>query len=36
MRQAQARLRNTYTTFVYYRDPSRNTDRLLRVNSFQQ
>jgi hypothetical protein len=36
VRQSQARLQNTYTTFVYYQDPSRNTDRLLRVNSFQR
>jgi len=36
VRQAQARLQNTYTTFVYYEDPSRDTDRLLRVNSFQR
>jgi hypothetical protein len=34
--QSQARLRNTYTTFVYYEDPSEGTDRLLRVNSFQR
>lgn len=36
VRETQARLQNTYTTFVYYEDPSRNTDRLLRVRSFQQ
>lgn len=36
IRQSQSRLRNTYLTFVYYEDPSRGTDRLLRVNSFQQ
>ncbi|MFB6249872.1 MAG: type IX secretion system plug protein domain-containing protein [Salinibacter sp.] len=31
-----SRLQNTYTTFVYYQDPSESTDRLLRVNSFQR
>lgn len=36
VRQSQPRLQNTYTTFVYYQDPSRDTDRLLRVNSFQR
>jgi len=36
VRRSQARLQNTYTTFVYYQDPSRDTDRLLRVNSFQR
>ena len=36
VRQSQARLQNTYTTFVYYQDPSRDTDRLLRVSSFQR
>ena len=34
--QSQSRLQNTYTTFVYYEDPSEGTDRLLRVNSFQR
>jgi len=36
VRQSQPRLQNTYTTFVYYQDPTRDTDRLLRVNSFQR
>lgn len=36
IRRSQSRLQNTYTTFVYYEDPSRSTDRLLRVGSFQQ
>lgn len=36
IRRSQSRRRNTYTTFVYYEDPSRNTDRLLRVESFEQ
>jgi len=36
VQRSPSRLRNTYMTFVYYRDPSRNTDRLLRVNSFQR
>jgi hypothetical protein len=36
LRQAQARRRNTYTSFVYYQDPRRGTDRLLRVNSFER
>jgi len=35
--QAQPLLRESlYTTFVYYRDPSRGTDRLLRVQQFQR
>lgn len=33
-RNAQSRLQNIYTTFLYYRDPSQGTDRLLRVGSF--
>jgi hypothetical protein len=36
VRQSQARLQNTYTSFVYYEDPSESTDRLLRVRSFQR
>lgn len=36
VQQSQARRQSTYTTFVYYEDPSENTDRLLRVNSFRQ
>lgn len=35
-RRSESRSRNTYTTFVYYEDPAENTDRLLRVNSFQR
>lgn len=35
-RRAQSRVRSTYTTFVYYEDVRKRTDRLLRVNSFQQ
>lgn len=34
--RSQSRLHNTFTTFVYYEDPSRNTDRLLRVQSFRR
>jgi hypothetical protein len=36
VRRTETRLQNTYTTFVYYQDPRRDTDRLLRVNSFQR
>ena len=36
IQQSQARRRSTYTTFVYYKDPSLRTDRLLRVTSVQQ
>ena len=36
VQQSQARLRNTYTAFVYYEDPSENTDRLLRVTNFRR
>ena len=36
VRESQARLRSTYTSFVYYEDVSENTDRLLRVGSVQQ
>jgi hypothetical protein len=36
IRRSQARLQNTYTTFVYYQDPSKGTDRLLRVSTFRR
>lgn len=36
VRESQSRLQNTYTSFVYYEDASKSTDRLLRVNSFRQ
>ena len=36
IQQSQLRRRNTYTAFVYYRDPSVRTDRLLRVTSIQR
>jgi hypothetical protein len=36
VQQSQARLRNTYTAFVYYEDPSESTDRLLRVTNFRR
>ncbi len=36
VRRSQARIQSTYTSFVYYEDSSENTDRLLRVRSFQQ
>ncbi len=36
VRESQSRLQNTYTTFVYYEDASKSTDRLFRVNSFRQ
>jgi hypothetical protein len=31
IQRSQPLTRSTYTTFVYYRDPSLGTDRLLRV-----
>jgi hypothetical protein len=34
-RQAAPVTSDVYTTFVYYRDPSRNTDRLLSVGAFR-
>lgn len=34
--KTQPRRQNTYTTFVYYRDPSVRTDRLLRTTSVQR
>jgi hypothetical protein len=36
VRQSQSRLQNTYLAFVYYEDPSRGTDRLLRVSGFRR
>jgi hypothetical protein len=36
IQQSQPRRRNTYTVFVYYRDSSVRTDRLLRVTSIQR
>ena len=36
IRRAQPPTRSIYTTFVYYRDPSLGTDRLLRVGSVRQ
>lgn len=36
LRSAQSRFRNSYATFLYYRDVSRGTDRLLRVGTFAQ
>lgn len=36
LRRSQPRRESTYTTFVYYEDPSESTDRLLRVRTFQQ
>jgi len=36
VRETETRLRSTFQTFVYYEDPSRGTDRLLRVNSLRQ
>ncbi len=34
--QSPSRLQDSYLTFVYYEDPSRGTDRLLRVNQFER
>jgi hypothetical protein len=36
VQQSQPRRQNTYTTFVYYQDPSLRTDRLLRTTSVQR
>lgn len=36
IQQSRARLQNTYTTFVYYQDPSKDTDRLLRVGTVRR
>lgn len=36
IRRSQAGFRNTYTTFIYYRDASEGTDRLLRVGRLEQ
>lgn len=36
IRQSQSRMQSTFTTFVYYEDPSTGTDRLLRVASFRR
>jgi hypothetical protein len=36
IQRSQPRRQNTYTAFIYYRDPSQRTDRLLRVTSVQR
>jgi hypothetical protein len=36
LRRSQARRQSTYTAFLYYRDPSEGTDRLLRVGAFRR
>lgn len=36
IRESQPRRQNTYTAFVYYQDPSRRTDRLLRISSIRR
>lgn len=36
IRQSQSRYQSTYTTFVYYQDPSQGTDRLLQISSFRR
>lgn len=34
--RSQSRVQSTYTTFLYYEDPTQSTDRLLRIKSFQK
>ena len=36
VRRSQSRYESTFTTLVYYNDPSKGTDRLLRMSSFRR